>query len=1280
MRIYATILLGAWLGSAALSAACNTWVAQDGALARLGTGTQADVALPGDARTLDGSSDGGAWLTTGDHLWSVSPDGQLRAHADLVASGLGNSVDSAPDADDGSVWIATDASLLLHFASDGSLERGTTLPAPASAMAVDLDHSVWVVSAGQLMHFARSGAWLETRETGVASDRTVIALAVDALRDRVWLATSGGVFRVGARAGALPSPLESISGEVSALALDPRSGGILAIADESLLALDGDGHPNARFEQALPRNERPLAVFYDADDGSFVVKTARSVVRIGPDGRALATYPASADAMVGTTPFRIAPTLTLLRPPDGGAVADARAEIILGVSAACNSAPCDVGAAYRASVRIDAALDAIPLGEATVDSASGRATFPKRLPLRPGLNRLTASVIDRFGHRATLDRDARLMLLDPATEGAAPAVSRGTAEPTNDARTAKAANKSPTVALTAPVTGTTFTTGTNIALTASANDPDGTIAKVEFYRGGATLLGTATSPPYGYVWPNVGPGTYSLTAKAYDNRNGTATSAPAAIVVTSNQLPVVVVTSPVGGSFLLAGSSVTLSATATDPDGSIAGVEFFDGAVSIGLATAPPYGVAWSSSVAGPHSIVARATDDKGGTRDSAPVDIVVGEPPVVVVTAPAACSEIEGPLDLSLAADAISMSGTIASVEFFDGGASVGVAYAHPWRATLANASTGSHSVTARATDDRGFAATSRPALFTVRALNVPPGVAIASPVEGARFAQGSALNLTATAADTDGVVTSVEYRLDGAGGALIGSATNPPYAVAWSGMPPGSYALVAIAHDDGGASTTSPTVHIVIDANALPSIVLTAPTANATFAAPATIAMSASASDGDGTIAKVEFYADSTLVATATAAPYAASWTNVGAGAYSITAKATDNQGGVATSTPVSIAVVGNAPPTIALANPAANGAYFTPATIPLSANAADSDGAIASVEFYANGLPIGAAVTAPYAVVWDGVAAGTYTLTAKAIDNQGGATTSSPASVVVGAPAINIVAALDGATIDDDNVLVQGYVLAPSNSAVTVNGVVTHIDDSGRFQANDVPLQPGQNVVTALVATQDGLTMSHTISIESTGRGPFVVHASPTEGLESLEVTFTVENPSGTTFREIDFDLDGDGLPNVVATPDQFVDGLLTVTATYPVGTWVAVVKVYDDQDHILYSTSKAIVVLSPAALQRSLRAVYDGMLARLRVGNIPGALSAFTGAAYERYNAIFTQLQPSLASIVDQLGQVREVTFGTDLAEFSIVRDGPDGSKRFLLYMIRAEDGIWRIDGM
>jgi hypothetical protein len=102
--------------------------------------------------------------------------------------------------------------------------------------------------------------------------------------------------------------------------------------------------------------------------------------------------------------------------------------------------------------------------------------------------------------------------------------------------------------------------------------------------------------------------------------------------------------------------------------------------------------------------------------------------------------------------------------------------------------------------------------------------------------------------------------------------------------------------------------------------------------------------------------------------------------------------------------------------------------------------------------------------------------------------------------------------------------------------------------------------------------------------------------------------------------------------------------------------------------------------PAVLQANLRGIYDGVLSRLKAGNVVGALTAFTGSAYEKYSAIFTQLQSSLATIVDQLGTVREITFNADVAELSVVRDTPEGPRLFMVYLVRAEDGIWRIDGM
>ena len=80
-------------------------------------------------------------------------------------------------------------------------------------------------------------------------------------------------------------------------------------------------------------------------------------------------------------------------------------------------------------------------------------------------------------------------------------------------------------------------------------------------------------------------------------------------------------------------------------------------------------------------------------------------------------------------------------------------------------------------------------------------------------------------------------------------------------------------------------------------------------------------------------------------------------------------------------------------------ANGASFTsPAKITLAANAADADGRVVKVEFFNGATKLGEDTSAPYTIQWKVGAAGTYTLTARATDNAGAVTTSSPVTITV------------------------------------------------------------------------------------------------------------------------------------------------------------------------------------------------------------------------------------------------------------------------------------------
>ncbi len=95
-----------------------------------------------------------------------------------------------------------------------------------------------------------------------------------------------------------------------------------------------------------------------------------------------------------------------------------------------------------------------------------------------------------------------------------------------------ASNALPTVALTSPAAGQVFAAASDITLQATANDQNGTVAKVEFYQG-STKLGESLTAPYRFIWSHVAPGTYNLLARAIDSLGAAADSIQVAIVVGS---------------------------------------------------------------------------------------------------------------------------------------------------------------------------------------------------------------------------------------------------------------------------------------------------------------------------------------------------------------------------------------------------------------------------------------------------------------------------------------------------------------------------------------------------------------------------------------------------------------------------------------------------------------------------------------------------------------------------------------------------------------------------
>lgn len=96
--------------------------------------------------------------------------------------------------------------------------------------------------------------------------------------------------------------------------------------------------------------------------------------------------------------------------------------------------------------------------------------------------------------------------------------------------------------------------------------------------------------------------------------------------------------------------------------------------------------------------------------------------------------------------------------------------------------------------------------------------------------------------------------------------------------------------------------------NSNTLPTVQVTSPEEGAEFEEDEAITINASASDSDGTISSVKFYAGTTLIDEDETSPYSAVWSGAAPGNYELKAIATDNDGGTTTSSTVNVTVKGD------------------------------------------------------------------------------------------------------------------------------------------------------------------------------------------------------------------------------------------------------------------------------------------------------------------------------------------------------------------------------------
>ena len=316
--------------------------------------------------------------------------------------------------------------------------------------------------------------------------------------------------------------------------------------------------------------------------------------------------------------------------------------------------------------------------------------------------------------------------------------------------------------------------------------------------------------------------------------------------VSSNVPPSVSLTAPSNGASFTAGANITVSATASDSDGSVTSVEFFNGSTSLGVDTSSPYSVSISNAAAGTYNLTALATDNGSASTTSAARSITVESASTGDGTILVRARMLSGASDIlelrindqtikswtvsgssyaNYTHSGLSGSGNV-KIWFRDQNTDVRLDYITVNSTTTLQAEAqqentsvwengscgGDYSETMHCEGHINFGTIN----FGGGSSNVPPSVSITAPSNGATFTVGSNITVSANASDSDGSVTSVQFFN---GSTSLGTDTSSPYSISISNASAGTYNLTAVAKDNNNATTTSAAVSVTVVSSPYPS-----------------------------------------------------------------------------------------------------------------------------------------------------------------------------------------------------------------------------------------------------------------------------------------------------------------------------------------------------------------------------------------------------------------------------------------------------------------------------
>jgi hypothetical protein len=377
-------------------------------------------------------------------------------------------------------------------------------------------------------------------------------------------------------------------------------------------------------------------------------------------------------------------------------------------------------------------------------------------------------------------------------------------------------------------------------------------------------------------------------------------------------------------------------------------------------------------------------------------------------------------------------------------------------------------------------------------------------NPPAGKTYGRPAQVPLEVTVVPSSGkTIVKVDFLRNGTSTPILTVNAPGPYRGTWNINTNGTYTLTArVTENPGGTTQNSATRTITIANNQLPTASQVSPSAGDQYTTADEIWFEANASDTDGTVTLLEFRRGSTLIKSLTAPPWQWGQT-LPAGTHQINVRATDNSGGVRTTSNRQISVIAAPPPpSVSITSPTSGATVASTGATVTATAAANGSASIDRVEFYYDGANlIGTAFGEPYSVPWAAPPVGSRTLTARAYDSFNSSTLSAAVPVTVAVPRAPPTITLTSP--------VSGSVLQPQPGGQSIAIAATAAATEPGATLTKVELFSDQT----LLATLTSPPYQHTIN--SAQSGGYLIRAVATDsfGTTATALAYTVIDGSDT-----------------------------------------------------------------------------------------------------------------------------------------------------------------------